>query len=64
MDGFQCECEAGYSGDQCQCSGGPDYDDLDTNVTCVDVNTRQTCEWCMMVFDGVHCTLYLLAETT
>ena len=51
VDGFQCECEAGYSGDQCQCSGGtPDYDDLDTNVTCVDVNTRQTWGRCLMMF--------------
>ena len=38
VDGFECQCEEGYSGDHCQCSVAEDYEEV-----CVDVNT--TLSW-------------------
>ena len=41
VDGFECQCEEGYSGDHCQCSA-PEADSEYEEV-CVDVNT--TLSW-------------------
>ena len=38
VDGFECQCEEGYSGDHCQCSVAEDYEEV-----CVDVNS--TLSW-------------------
>ena len=47
VDGFQCECQDGFSGDHCQCSGlevdlNMTMSD-DDNMTCVDINS--TLSW-------------------
>ena len=42
VDGFECQCEEGYSGDHCQCSA-PEADSEYPEEVCVDVNT--TLSW-------------------
>ena len=42
VDGFECQCQPGYSGDHCQCSE-PEADSEYEEAVCVDVNN--TLSW-------------------